>query len=73
MIFFSTVIMFYALFFAYKERSWKTLYEHINDPMMYLCFLLSFIFSIVTAYWVGAFNKENVRKITTMETDEKDS
>jgi len=46
---FGTIIMFIALFFLDKKLSIDTIIEHKSDLMMYLCLLLSFLFS----FWIN--------------------
>ena len=52
-------IMFYAMFFSDKPPSFETIKNHIDDPMMYLCLMLSSIASFIIGL---PLNKKNLSK-----------
>ena len=43
---FGTLILFYALYFSDKSASIKTLKDNIDNPMLYLCLIISFLGSL---------------------------
>lgn len=40
-VFLGTLAMFYAYYFSDKPASFTTIKEHLNDPMMYICIIIS--------------------------------
>ena len=44
-----TLIMFCAFFFADRPSSFNTIKENIDNPMMYVCLLISFL----GTYWIS--------------------
>ena len=62
--------MFYVLYF-WEKPILDTLIEDKTEPIMYLCLLISFGSSFYTSYSLGYFNKENIKKMTSMEEFEK--
>jgi len=54
-----TLIMFYALYFSDKEASLKTIAYNINNPMMYVCLILSFIGAVFITKFI--LNKKNLK------------
>ncbi|MBP0902584.1 hypothetical protein ACFSKN_06155 [Mariniflexile gromovii] len=44
-----TLIMFYAFFFSDRPASFNTIKENIDNPMMYVCLLISFL----GAWWIN--------------------
>lgn len=63
--------MFHAFYFADKPVSVKTIIQDRNNPLMYFCLLLSFGCSLFINYIIGYFNKEQIKKITTIEEDKE--
>jgi len=51
--------MFYALYFSDKEASLKTIAYNINNPMMYVCLILSFIGAVFITKFI--LNKKNLK------------
>lgn len=52
-----TFIMFYALYFSDKPTSIKTLRENIDNPMMYLCLIISLVGSL----WISKSISSNTK------------
>jgi hypothetical protein len=51
--------------------SFTTLIENKTDPMLYICLIFSLLSSLFTNYFIGGFNKKNVKKMTSMEEFEE--
>ena len=66
-----TTIMFHALYFSDRPFILETLIKDRKEPRMYLCLLLSFGTALLIVYIIGYFNKQNVKKITSMEEFER--
>lgn len=62
-----TVIMFHAYYFYDRPFTLETLIQDKAKPKMYLCLLFSFGVSFCISYSIGLFNKENIRKMTSMD------
>ena len=66
-----TIIMFYAYYFSDRPATLETLIKDSKQPRMYLCLLFSFGTALLIGYIIGAFNKENVKKMTTLNENKK--
>ena len=66
-----TILYFLAFYFSDKKMSFTTLIENKTDPMLYICLIFSLLSSLFTNYFIGGFNKKNVKKMTSMEEFEK--
>ena len=49
---FGTISMFWAFYFSSKPASFGILKESINNPMMYVCLLISFLTSLGMVHWI---------------------
>lgn len=49
---------FIAFFFSDKQLSLQVFCQHLNDPLIYLCLLISFLGSYFLEWWItsGALN-----------------
>ncbi len=66
-----TILYFLAFYFSDKKMSFTTLIENKTDPMLYICLIFSLLSSLFTNYFIGGFNKKNVKKMTSMEEFEE--
>lgn len=62
-----TFIMFYFFYFSDKEFSLEIIIQNKNDIKMYVCILIAFGTSFFINFIIGGFNKENVKKMTSMK------
>jgi len=66
-----TLIFWYAFYFADQKISVDCIPFYLTDYRMYLALIFSVFGSFFVSYTVGAFNKENIKRITTIEENEK--
>ncbi len=66
-----TIIMFYSFYFSDKPASINTIRENKDNPMMYVCIVISLFTSLLMIYIMGGFNKENIKRMTTINENEK--
>jgi len=69
LIVFGTVIFWYAFYFAEQNISINCIPCYLKDYRMYLALIFSVLSSFLTNNIL--FNKENIRRITTIDENEK--
>jgi len=70
-IFFQTALFQYAFYFAEQTLSIECIPCYLRDYRMYLALIFSFFTSLLIIYFLGGFNKENIKRITTIDENEK--
>lgn len=71
LILFGTFIFWYAFYFADQNISINYITCYLKDYRMYLALIFSILGSLFVNYTVGAFNKENIKRMTTIDENEK--
>mgnify|MGYP006078992661 FL=1 len=72
LIVFGGLIFWYSFYFSDQKLSIDCIPYYLKDYRMYLALIFSILGSLFVVYTVGIFNKENIKRITTLDEDEKD-
>ena len=68
-IFLQTILFLYAFNFAEQTLSIECIPCYFKDYRMYLALIFSFFTTLLIIYSLGGFNKENIKRITTIDKD----
>ena len=68
-IFLQTILFLYAFYFAEQTLSIECIPCYLKDYRMYLALIFSFFTTLLIIYSLGGFNKENIKRITTIDKD----
>ncbi len=69
---FGVLIFWHSFYFAEQTLSIECIPCYLKDYRMYLALIFSFFTSLLTTYFLGGFNKENIKRITTIDECEKE-
>lgn len=71
LIVFGTLIFWYAFYFADQKIAVECIPSYLLDYRMYLALFFSVVGSFSVSFTTGAFNKENIKRITTLEKEDE--